>query len=161
MLYTSVYPSPLGSLTLAADGDALTGVWFEGQKYFASTLHGIHAEADLPLFRQCREWLDRYFAGRNPGATPPVRLHGTPFRMAVWDILKRIPYGETVTYGDIARRIERPTAFRAVAQAVGANPLCIAVPCHRIIGSNGTLTGFGGGLDRKVFLLKLEGHTAF
>ena len=162
MLYTSVYPSPLGNLTLAADGDALTGVWFEGQKYFASTLHGIHAEADLPLFRQCREWLDRYFAGHNPGATPPVRLHGTPFRMAVWEILKRIPYGETVTYGDIARQMARLAgkphmSAQAVGSAVGHNPVSIFVPCHRVVGTNGSLTGYAGGLDIKERLLRLEG----
>ena len=114
---------------------------------------------ESPILEKAAKALEDYFADRLQAFDLPLRPCGTPFQESVWKALLEVPYGQTASYGDIARRIERPTAFRAVAQAVGANPLCIAGPCHRIIGSDGTLTGFGGGLDRKVFLLRLEGHT--
>ncbi len=104
MQYTFKYRSPLGGITIAADDEGLTGLWFDGQKYFADTLSARHEEKMLPVFGQVREWLDCYFGGGIPGFTPPVHLQGSPFRLAVWDVLRQIPYGETVTYGEIARR---------------------------------------------------------
>lgn len=161
MHYTRSYRSPLGTITLAADGEALTGLWFEGQKYFPATLDARHEETMLPIFEQTRRWLDDYFRGKNPGPTPPLHLQGSPFRLAVWEILQRIPFGETVTYGEIAREIARRQGTRtvsaqAVGGAVGHNPVSIIVPCHRVVGSDGSLTGYAGGIDRKIRLLTLE-----
>ena len=149
MQYTFKYRSPLGGITIAADDEGLTGLWFDGQKYFADTLSARHEEKMLPVFGQVREWLDCYFGG------------GIPFRLAVWDVLRQIPYGETVTYGEIAREIARRQGVRnvsaqAVGGAVGHNPVSIVVPCHRVVGSNGSLTGYAGGITRKVRLLNLE-----
>lgn len=161
MQYTHEYRSPLGAITLAADAEGLTGLWFEGQKYFAATLGIRHEEAMLPIFEQTRRWLDRYFEGKNPGQTPPLHLQGSPFRLAVWEILRQIPFGETTTYGAIAREIARRQGLRtvsaqAIGGAVGHNPVSIIVPCHRVVGSDGSLTGYAGGIDRKVRLLALE-----
>lgn len=155
------YASPLGGITLAADEQGLTGLWFDGQKYFADTLPADHEVRTTPILAQACEWLDRYFAGRDPGFTPPLHLEGSPFRTAVWHMLLEIPYGRTTTYGELARRIARerggglPT--QAVGGAVGHNPVSLIVPCHRVVGSHGSLTGYAGGIDRKVRLLALEG----
>ena len=162
MQYVCKYISPLGTMTLAANGDALTGAWFDGQKYFASTLTSACEEAGLPVFRQAKAWLERYFSGQNPGETPAVHLEGSPFRMTVWNILREIPYGRVITYGDIARRIAFQTgkarmSAQAVGGAVGHNPVSIFIPCHRVVGSNGSLTGYAGGLSVKGELLRLEG----
>ena len=160
---THRYVSPLGGITLAGDGDALTGLWFDGQKHFAETLDPAHEEKDLPVFREAERWLDVYFSGRDPGFTPKLNMRGTAFRIAVWEILLTVPYGKTATYGEIAERVARlhrlpRGSARAVGGAVGWNPICIIVPCHRVIGANGNLTGYGGGIMNKVRLLSLEGH---
>ena len=156
------YASPLGGITLASDGQALTGLWFDGQKYFGDTLEKQAVEAEAPVFDQADRWLALYFSGREPDFTPPLRLKGTPFRMAVWDALLAIPYGQTVTYGEIARHLAEKTGAKAVsAQAVGGavghNPISLIVPCHRVVGADGSLTGYAGGLERKRRLLALEG----
>ncbi len=163
MYCTYPYDSPLGSITLASDGDALTGLWFDDQKYFAYTLPPQHEEKPLPVFDLTAKWLDIYFSGKEPDFTPPLRLDTTPFRRTVCKIMLIIPYGRTMTYGEIAARIAKITdAPRASAQAVGGavghNPISIIIPCHRVIGTDGSLTGYAGGLDRKRNLLELEGY---
>lgn len=162
MQFTSAYDSPLGRILLASDGKALTGLWFEGQKHYAAHLGAHQEDCDLPIFKETATWLDAYFAGEKPEATPPVNPQGTPYQKAVWDILTTIPYGETRTYGDLARELElrcgdKRTSARAVGGAVGKNPISIIVPCHRVVGANGNLTGYAGGIGRKTELLKLEG----
>lgn len=164
MTYISTYASPLGPMTLASDGEALTALWFDGQQY-APTPSEPRTNAALPVFREVKDWLDCYFGGGRPAFVPPVRLHGTSFRLAVWDLLRQIPYGETVTYGDLARRLASlsPTgqmSAQAVGGAVGHNPVSILVPCHRVVGTDGSLTGYAGGLHRKQWLLALEQGTA-
>lgn len=161
MLYTSHYASPLGGMTLVSDGTALVGLYFDGQKYAAEGLDATHTQKNLPIFKEVRRWLDVYFSGRKPDFTPPIAPAGTAFQQSVWEILRTIPYGETTTYGAIARRIEQNTGCRMSAQAVGGavgrNPISILIPCHRVIGANGSLTGYAGGLDKKEYLLELEG----
>ena len=155
------YISPLGGITLASDSEALTGLWFDGQKYFPHKFISESTEAELPIFTQTCNWLDIYFGGKEPGFTPPISLHTTPFRKVVYDILLTIPYGQTMTYGEIARilakqlKIEHMSA-QAVGSAVGHNPVSIIIPCHRVVGADGSLTGYAGGLDKKTALLKLE-----
>ncbi len=161
MFYTHSCSSPLGELTLAASDQALTGLWFAGQKYYADTIKGEHEEKSLPIFDQTVDWLDIYFSGREPGFTPPLSLNGSSFQMAVWEILRETPYGRTMTYGEIAARIASQRGIvrmsaQAVGGAVGHNPISIIVPCHRVVGANGCLTGYAGGIDRKAELLKLE-----
>ena len=162
MQYTTTYQSPLGGITLAADGEALTGLWFEGQKYYALYLEKEHEEKDLPVFRQAKQWLDIYFSGKAPDFTPPLRFTGSAFQNEVWAILAAIPYGKTRTYGDIARELAQRRGLprmsaQAVGGAVGKNEISIIVPCHRVVGSNGSLTGYAGGISKKIELLKLEG----
>ena len=151
------YTSPLGGITLASDSEALTGLWFDGQKYFPHKLISESTEAELPIFTQTCNWLDIYFGGKEPGFTPPISLNTTPFRKAVYDILLTIPYGQTMTYGEIANQqgAEHMSA-QAVGSAVGHNPISIIIPCHRVVGADGSLTGYAGGLDKKTALLKLE-----
>ena len=161
MQYITHYQSPLGGITMASDGTALTGLWFDGQKYFASTLGADYKEKDLPVFTESKRWLDIYFSGREPNFTPPLSLNGSAFRMAVWQILQSIPYGQTITYGDIAKQLaaqqsKARMSAQAVGGAVGHNPISIIVPCHRVIGAGGSLTGYAGGIDKKVQLLELE-----
>lgn len=158
MTFIWPYVSPLGGMTMAADGTALTGLWFDGQAHAPAQ---AGPQADLPVFAQAARWLDRYFAGEQPGDPPPVRLNGTPFQMAVWALLREIPYGETTTYGALARRLAAQTgaarvSAQAVGGAVGRNPVSILVPCHRVVGADGSLTGYAGGLARKRQLLRLE-----
>lgn len=161
MTYIYHYTSPLGGIALASDGAALTGLWFDGQKYYADTLGSEKTECDLPVFRQTVRWLDIYFSGKAPGFTPQLSLRTTPFRREVCDIMLTIPFGQTVTYGWIAeimakqRGIGRMSA-QAVGGAVGHNPVSIIIPCHRVVGSDGSLRGYAGGLDKKAALLKLE-----
>lgn len=161
MLYTSHYASPLGGMTLVSDGTALVGLYFDGQKYAAEGLDATHTQKNLPVFEEARRWLDVYFSGRKPDFTPPTAPAGTAFQQSVWEILRTIPYGQTVTYGAIARRIEQNTGCRMSAQAVGGavgrNPISILIPCHRVVGTNGSLTGYAGGLDKKERLLQWEG----
>ena len=161
MIYTFHYKSPLGSITLASNGESLTGLWFDGQKYFPHKLISESTVAELPIFTQTCNWLDIYFSGNIPDFTPPISLNTTPFRKAVYDILLTIPYGQTMTYGEIANIIakqngvERMSA-QAVGGAVGHNPVSIIIPCHRVVGADGSLTGYAGGIDKKMELLKLE-----
>ena len=163
MDYIHHYDSPLGGITMASDGTALTGLWFDGQRYFAAHLSSDHEEKALPVFEQTEHWLDIYFTGKAPDFTPPLQMRATPFRKAVWDILLTIPYGKTLTYGEIANRIAEQRGLsrmsaQAVGGAVGHNLISLIIPCHRVVGSNGSLTGYAGGIDRKMKLLTLE-HT--
>lgn len=156
------YASPLGGITLVSDGNALTGLWFDGQKYFGGTLNSAHEEKDLPVFQQADQWLDAYFSGREPDFTPPLLLKTTPFRKMIWEILLAIPYGQTMTYGEIARQAAQRMGLprmssQAVGGAVGRNSISLIIPCHRVVGSNGNLTGYAGGVDKKIKLLQLEG----
>lgn len=163
MIYTDSYASPLGAITLASDGTALTGLWFDGQKYFGSTLpQEIARREDISVFAETKRWLDTYFSGKEPDFTPPLRYDMTSFRKAVCDIMLTIPYGHTMTYGEIAERLaarqgKAHMSAQAVGGAVGHNPISLIVPCHRVVGTNGSLTGYAGGIDRKVRLLELEG----
>ena len=196
MEYIWYYDSPLGGMTMASDGQALIGLWFDRQRYFglsfdrqrnaAAGLHAVDGPSavnpsvvNLPVFEATCRWLDVYFAGGVPDFTPPLALRGTPFREAVWEILLTIPYGQTMTYGEIAARLARQraaqlvaapkvamqqglaprVAAQAVGGAVGHNPVAIIVPCHRVIGADGSLTGYAAGLDRKRRLLQLENQS--
>lgn len=158
--YICHYDSPLGGITLAADGDALTGLWFDGQKHFGATLSSNPIEKQRPVFQETKRWLDIYFSGRDPAFTPPLHLRATPFRRAVWEILLTIPYGRTTTYGAIAARLAGLTgkrvSARAVGGAVGHNAISLIIPCHRVIGADGALTGYAGGTERKLCLLRME-----
>jgi methylated-DNA-[protein]-cysteine S-methyltransferase len=150
----------LGKLTLAGEGESLTGLWLPGQKYFRATAYPL-VPGEPPAFFTARRWLDAYFAGGDPGPTPPLAPEGTPFQKAVWEQLGRIPWGQTVTYGALAQALEaatgKKTSPRAVGGAVGRNPISILIPCHRVVGANSTLTGYAGGLERKRWLLTHEG----
>ncbi|MBQ7732348.1 MAG: methylated-DNA--[Lentisphaeria bacterium] len=161
MDYVHRYQSPLGGITIASDGAALVGLWFDDQRFFAASLSPEQEEKNLPVFEQADRWLDLYFGGRDPGFTPPVRLRTTEFRQAVCTIMLTIPYGRTMTYGKIAEFFARQKGVRrmsaqAVGGAVGHNPVSLIVPCHRVIGAGGALVGYGGGLERKAALLALE-----
>ena len=162
--YYMKYETPIiGMLTLASDGDALTGCWFDNDRYFGIGVEGdMELCDDLPVFDQARAWLDRYFAGEGPDPRElPLAARATEFQARVREAMLDIPYGQTTTYGAIAKRIEAETgrrqSARAVGGAVGHNPLCLIVPCHRVVGANDSLTGFGGGIDMKVMLLQHEG----
>ena len=161
MIYTCKYESPIGSLTAASNGLALTGLWFDGQKYFGSTLTEECEERDLPVFAKTKDWLDLYFYGEKPDFMPPIAVCGSDFRRAVWNQLRQIPNGQTTTYGEIARQMaaQMGTArmsAQAVGAAVGRNPVSILIPCHRVLGSDGSLTGYAGGVEKKAALLALE-----
>lgn len=156
MLFLTHYASPLGPILLAADETGLTGLWFEGQKYFPSFLGVDYQEKETPVLTETARWLDVYFSGKDPGFLPPLHPQGSPFRQAVWNILLTIPRGQTMTYGEIARRLGVHSA-QAVGGAVGHNPISILIPCHRVVGSDGSLTGYAGGVERKGRLLQLEG----
>lgn len=157
MDYTQHYDSPLGDITLASDGEGLVGLWFDGQKHFAEALDAQHIEKALPIFDQAARWLDIYFSGRKPDFMPPLHLRGTDFRRAVWEVLLTIPYGQTMTYGEIAAQIGLSgTSTRAVGGALGHNPISIIVPCHRVVGADGSLTGYAGGVEKKKQLLDME-----
>ena len=162
MQFTHHVPSPLGGVTLLSDGEALLGLWFDGQKYFPTDLPAPENEKRLPIWEQADAWLALYFEGKRPDFLPPLRMETTPFRRRVWQELLKIPYGQTVTYGELARRIaaERGLArfsAQAVGGAVGHNAISLMIPCHRVVGSGGTLTGYAGGLEKKRALLTLEG----
>jgi methylated-DNA-[protein]-cysteine S-methyltransferase len=156
--YFTTMASPIGTLTLTGDGDALTGLYMEHHRH-APPVPADAAEGRAPLADACRQ-LDEYFAGERSEFDLALRAAGSDFQRAVWDELTRIPYGETMSYGELARRLGRPDAPRAVGLANGRNPISIVVPCHRVIGASGKLTGYGGGLDRKRFLLDLEAGRA-
>ena len=154
--------SPLGDILLAADEVGLTGLWFEGQKNYARTLSPESGERELPVFRQAKHWLEVYFAGKEPAFSVPLHPMGTAFQQRVWDFLRTIPYGNTATYGEIAERLAAENGLahlsaQAVGGAVGHNEISIIVPCHRVVGTNGSLTGYAGGIEKKIALLTLEG----
>ena len=161
MDYTWHYDSPLGGITLASDGEALIGLWFDGQKYFADALDKEHQEKQLPVFDDTCRWLDIYFSGKNPDFTPKLNMRTTAFRKKAWEIMLTIPFGQTMTYGEIAARIAREKgqnrmSAQAVGGAVGHNSFSLIIPCHRVVGPNGSLTGYAGGIDRKIRLLQME-----
>lgn len=161
MEYTHHYDSPLGGITLASDGEALTGLWFDGQKYFGEALGKEHEQRNLPVFELADKWLDIYFSGKAPDFTPPLSMKATPFRRAVWEILLTIPYGKIITYGEIADRIAKQKGLQhmsaqAVGGAVGHNAISLIIPCHRVVGTKGSLTGYAGGIDKKRKLLIME-----
>lgn len=162
MQYISHYTSPLGGILLAADDTGLTGLWFlDHQRYFAQTLEKEWKETDLPVFESVKSWLDCYFTGKEPDFMPPFHFTGTAFQKEIQKILCTIPYGQTRTYGEISAQMAKSRGIthmsaRAVGGAVGHNPISILIPCHRVIGANGNLTGYGGGIDRKIKLLTLE-----
>jgi len=164
MFYSTSHASPLGLISLASDGTNIVGLWLDGQKYFAATVKDRIAEnSDLPVFAMAKKWLDRYFAGEKPEISElPLDPSGSEFRKSVWDILCEISYGQYTTYGEIAKKIaarmdKKSMSSQAVGGAVGHNPISIIIPCHRVVGSNGSLTGYAGGIDKKIKLLELEG----
>ena len=155
------YVSPLGGITEASDGEHLIGLWFDGQKYFADALDSDYEEKGLPVFQQTDRWLDIYFSGKEPDFTPPLYMKTSEFRKAVWEVMLTIPYGKTMTYGEIAETIAKQRGIarmsaQAVGGAVGHNSISLIIPCHRVVGTSGSLTGYAGGIDRKVKLLQLE-----
>lgn len=163
-MYSTTYLSPIGVITLACDDDNLIGLWIEGQKYHSNTItEAIYEKDDMPVFNAVKNWLDKYFAGEKP-AISNLRLApiGGEFRQNVWSILCEIPYGEVITYGDIAKKMavkmgKERMSGQAVGGAVGHNPISIIIPCHRVVGSNGSLTGYSAGVNKKIKLLELEG----
>ena len=164
MYYSAVCPSPLGMLTLGSDGEHLIGLWLEGQKYFGSTLEPrTEMREDLEIFQSAGQWLDAYFSGGKPEISDlSLKPSGSGFRMEVWRILCGIPYGTVTTYGEIAKELagkkgKKTMSAQAVGGAVGHNPISIIIPCHRVVGADGSLTGYAGGIDKKIQLLKLEG----
>ena len=155
------YQSPLGTITMASDETTLVGLWFDGQKHFANTINPDAPEKSLPIFSQTDKWLDIYFSGTAPNFTPPLKMRTTPFRQFVWNIMLTIPYGKTMTYGEIAAKIaNRKGLVKMSAQAVGGavshNSISLIIPCHRVLGVDRKLTGYAAGLDKKFKLLKLE-----
>ena len=161
MTYTQHYDSPLGGILLAADDVGLTGLWFDGQKYFARGLSNERIAQETPILTEAKRWLDIYFAGKEPDFTPPLHPIGSAFRRSVWEILLQIPYGQTTTYGEIARQLAKKQGLdrmsaQAVGGAVGHNEISIIIPCHRVVGTSGSLTGYAGGIGKKETLLKLE-----
>ncbi len=158
MIYKSCYASPLGDIALESDGKVLTGLRFESKDLNCTSQESTE---ELPVFKETKQWLDRFFEGQDPGFVPQLRAVGTPFQETVWEILQTIPFGETMSYGEIAARIARQRGIRkmsaqAVGGAVSRNPISLIIPCHRVIGSNGDLIGYAGGLDRKEWLLSWE-----
>ena len=160
MVFTQRYASPLGGLLLAADEQGLIGLWFDGARHFAANLPEVREEKRTPILDEAARWLDEYFAGREPDFTPPLHPIGSPFQQAVWRLLLEIPYGRTITYGALARRLAGENgrmSAQAVGGAVGHNGISLIIPCHRVVGADGSLTGYAGGVDKKLRLLQLEG----
>lgn len=163
MIYTTTYNSPIGNLLIAARENKLIGIWIEKQKYYLSNLKdNIKESEDIDILGKTKEWLDRYFKGEKPKIEElEINLTGSEFRKSVWKILKDIPYGEVITYGDIAKKIAKQKGIKrmsaqAIGGAVGHNPISIIIPCHRVIGTQGNLTGYAGGIEKKIYLLKHE-----
>lgn len=154
MLFSTDYDSPLGKMLIAGDGEAICGVWFYQQKHFPVFEHVLND--DLAIFQDVKKWFDDYFDGRNPEISFNLNPKGSQFRLKVWKILSEIEYGETLTYGEIASRISPTMSAQAVGGAVGHNPIAIIIPCHRVLGAGGKLTGYAGGIERKIELLRLE-----
>lgn len=162
MVYTCHYESQLGGILLAADEIGLTGLWFDGQKYFARELPAERTEKEMPILTETKRWLDIYFTGTEPDFLPLLHPIGSTFRQEVWKLLLQIPYGKTVTYGELARQLAEKRGLprmsaQAVGGAVGHNQISVLIPCHRVVGANGSLTGYAGGIQKKVKLLELEG----
>ena len=161
MIFIQHYDSPLGGILLAADEIGMRGLWFDGQKYFARDLPAERIKQDTHALAEARRWLDIYFSGKETDFLPPLHPAGSDFRQEVWSILLQIPYGQTTTYGEIARRLAEKHGLpqmsaQAVGGAVGHNEISVIIPCHRVVGTNGSLTGYAGGVDKKVKLLELE-----
>lgn len=161
MTYIFHYHSPLGGITVSSNGNEITGLWFDGQKYFGDTLPDNYEEKTLPIFEETKRWLDIYFSGKAPDFTPPLKMETTAFRKAVWKIMLTIPFGQTMTYGEIADSIAKQRGLakmsaQAVGGAVGHNSISLIIPCHRVVGANGSLTGYAGGIEKKVQLLTME-----
>ena len=164
MFYKTDYNSPVGIITLASDGYNLVGLWMDGQKYFGDTVKDeMYLKDDLQIFQKTKKWLDRYFQGEKPAISElPLAPVGGAFRQTVWKVLCEIPYGQVMTYGEIAKKIAQQQGLRkmsaqAVGGAVGHNPISLIIPCHRVVGAGGNLTGYAGGLDKKIKLLEFEG----
>lgn len=157
MYYSSNYTSPIGEMLIVSDGEAICGVWFCGQKHFPSSIDkDISKRDDLAIFADVKKWFDDYFNGLNPEIDFKLKPEGSDFRKKVWKILSEIPYGETLTYGEIASELSDSMSAQAVGGAVGHNPIAILIPCHRVLGAGGKLTGYAGGIDRKIALLNIE-----
>lgn len=157
MLYSTNYKSPVGDMLIVSDGKAIKGIWFDGQKHFKSTVESeLIINDELIIFEKVKKWLDDYFKGINPEINFKLKPEGTEFRKKVWQILSEIPYGETMAYGEIASKISPTMSAQAVGGAVGANPIAIVIPCHRVLGKNSKLTGYAAGIDKKMELLKIE-----
>ena len=166
MTFLTHYDSPLGGVLLAADESGLTGLWFEGQKYFADNLPAERVERETKTLALAKRWLDIYFAGKEPDFMPPLHPVGSPFRRAVWELLLEIPYGQTTTYGELSRRLAAKMGIahmsaQAVGGAVGHNGISIIIPCHRVLGTDGGLRGYAGGIEIKASLLEHEGVTSW
>ena len=160
-MFERMIQTPLGEIRLRSDGKSLTGLWFVGQVNDAKEHSDIEIKDDLPIFGQVETWLESYFSGKQTPIKIPLQPKGTSFQERVWQILQEIPYGETMTYGEIAQRIAKEKGVatysaQAVGQAVGKNPISILIPCHRVLGKNGALTGYAGGVHRKEQLLRIE-----
>ena len=158
MIYTCQINTTLGEIVAAAENDALIGLWFIGQKHYPSWINDLPQKHDYPVFDLLRGWLDDYFAGKNPKINITLNPRGTDFQKSVWDALLHIPYGQLTTYGEIAKSLNCVSA-RAIGGAVGRNPISIIIPCHRVIGASGGITGYAGGIDKKQSLLKIENIT--
>ncbi|URZ87397.1 methylated-DNA--[protein]-cysteine S-methyltransferase [Floricoccus penangensis] len=159
MKYIKDIESPVGTLTLASDGQSLTGLWIKNQKYYGLGIDEPSESIDLPVFAETKRWLDLYFSGVNPNFYPPLNPKGTEFRQEIWKLLTQIPYGQTVTYGQLSQMMKDnglKSSPQAVGGAAGHNPISIIIPCHRVLGSDGTLTGYAGGLENKMKFLDLE-----
>lgn len=158
MKYKANYPSPIGNLTLISDGTNLTHIILEKESYYQNIKKEAKTNDNIEIFKQTKTWLDKYFNKEKPNIDNlKLKLEGTPFQIKVWNALKNISYGQTVTYGFVAQKINSKTSARAVGGAIGHNPIPIIIPCHRVVGTNNNLTGFTGGIDVKIKLLKLEG----
>ena len=162
-MFKSYYNSNLGKIIIVADNRYIYGLYFDNQKYLPENLEKLEINNNSPIIKQVKLWLEEYFNGKKPNLENlPIKLIGSEFKMLVWSVLKTIPYGKTITYGEIAKTLAKKTnkekiSARAVGNAVGHNPLSIIIPCHRVIGTNGKITGYAGGIDKKIALLKLEG----
>jgi methylated-DNA-[protein]-cysteine S-methyltransferase len=161
MEYIYKMQSPVGALTVSSDGVNILGLWIEGQKYFSATLGGEFLERRLPIFVEVERWLEKYFLGKEPDFMPSLAPQGSAFQKTIWNILCKIPYGQTTTYSEIAKQYElqnknKRTSARATGNAISHNPISILIPCHRVIGKNGDLTGYAGGLDIKRKFLQIE-----
>lgn len=162
MFYSTTYKTPIGNSFLVSNEEYLVGIWFEGQKHYCPIKETIKTGQLTDVLRQTTEWLNQYFSGEQPDiSTIQIKLHGTPFQQDVWEILCEIPYGEVMTYGEIAKIIakkynRKTMSAQAVGGAVGRNPISILVPCHRVVGANGSMTGYAGGIEKKQWLLQHE-----